>query len=268
MIVTILVLGLLPLFCSDAAVIDTKERKQQGADEIEITDESEDITSQQSFETMEEEEKGVMATDNDNTKMSEHEFKETTQEELEDKIAEGVTTKKQLNYKTREEAKEQEELEKLEEGMKEQQKVGKQEDTQTQEEEHQELQNQEDGPAGEQDYSSSSLTDQLVNDQLDHSAENTNQHPSDTTPGDNIAPYFTVGNFVYSVWGFMLGGVLIYLNLRNTFRLPFISALDHLLGSRRHRRETSSALLESYLDQIFHTFTSTMDKVEKIRRLV
>ncbi|KAK3891778.1 hypothetical protein Pcinc_004343 [Petrolisthes cinctipes] len=256
MTVTVLVLGLLPRFCSDAAVIDTEERKQQQADEIEIT------------ETMEEEKKGVMATDNDNTKMSEHEFEETTHEEIEDKREEGETTKNQEDYKAQEEEKEQEELEKLEEGMKEQQKVGEQEDTQTQEEIHQELQNQEDGPAGEQVDSSSSLTDQLVNDQLDNSAGNTSQHPSDTTPGDNIVPYFTVGNFVYSVWGFMLGGLLIYLNLRDTFKLPFISALDHLLGSRRHRRETSSALLESYLDQIFHTFTTTMDKVEKIRRLV
>ncbi|XP_069178528.1 uncharacterized protein [Procambarus clarkii] len=78
----------------------------------------------------------------------------------------------------------------------------------------------------------------------------------------------TVGNVVYSVAGFLLGGVLLFVSLFDPTRKPVIKFFDHAFGERsvRRRREVGTGL-ESHVAAAFDAFTAALDKMEVIAKM-
>nr|XP_045598705.1 uncharacterized protein LOC123758393 [Procambarus clarkii]XP_045598955.1 uncharacterized protein LOC123758545 isoform X1 [Procambarus clarkii] len=74
----------------------------------------------------------------------------------------------------------------------------------------------------------------------------------------------TVGNVVYSVAGFLLGGVSLF----DPTRKPVIKFFDHAFGERsvRRRREDGTGL-ESHVAAAFDAFTAALDKMEVIAKM-
>ncbi|XP_069178545.1 uncharacterized protein [Procambarus clarkii] len=78
----------------------------------------------------------------------------------------------------------------------------------------------------------------------------------------------TVGNLVYSVAGFLLGGVLLFVSLFDPTRKPVIKFFDNAFGERsvRQRREVGTGL-ESHVAVAFDAFTAALDKMEVIAKM-
>lgn len=68
------------------------------------------------------------------------------------------------------------------------------------------------------------------------------------------------------MWGFILGGVLAYLSLSDTFRMPLIMAVDSWFGvrSRRSRRQTLAEGFQAYVATTFITLTDALDRISAI----
>ncbi|XP_069942590.1 uncharacterized protein [Cherax quadricarinatus] len=72
------------------------------------------------------------------------------------------------------------------------------------------------------------------------------------------------GNLIYSMWGFILGGVLLFMNLNDSFKGPIINGVNSIFGRREHRRRRSAAEgLEYYVGAAFDMLTTAIDKMEK-----
>lgn len=64
------------------------------------------------------------------------------------------------------------------------------------------------------------------------------------------------------MWGFILGGVLTYLSLSDTFRMPLIMAVDSWFGVRsRRRRQTLDEGIQAYVATTFITVTDALDRI-------
>lgn len=73
------------------------------------------------------------------------------------------------------------------------------------------------------------------------------------------------------MWGFILGGLLTYLSISDTFRVPFILAVDSWLGPRsrrRRRRQTLEEGLQAYVSTTFTTFTNAIDRINAIAEII
>ncbi|XP_045600360.1 uncharacterized protein [Procambarus clarkii] len=87
---------------------------------------------------------------------------------------------------------------------------------------------------------------------------------------DNVstpAPKFITspGNLIYSMWGFIFGGVLLFFNLNDSFRGPIINGINSLFGHRgdRRRRRSAQEGLEFYVSSSFDMLVDTLDKMER-----
>ncbi|XP_063862660.1 mucin-2-like [Scylla paramamosain] len=74
------------------------------------------------------------------------------------------------------------------------------------------------------------------------------------------------GNIIYSIWGFLLGGMLTYLSISDTFRVPLTRAVDTWFGPRSHRRRrhTQDEGFQTYVATTFTAFTNAIDKINAI----
>ncbi|XP_069956317.1 uncharacterized protein [Cherax quadricarinatus] len=80
----------------------------------------------------------------------------------------------------------------------------------------------------------------------------------------------TVGNVLYSVVGFFLGGLLLFVSLFDPTRKPVIRFFDTAFGDRelRRQRRQGEGSLEQHVAAAFDTFTSALDKMQVIAKIV
>ncbi|XP_045138401.1 uncharacterized protein LOC123520289 [Portunus trituberculatus] len=87
------------------------------------------------------------------------------------------------------------------------------------------------------------------------------------SPGSSTTNTGRAGNIIYSTWGFFLGGMLTYLSISDTFRVPLTRAVDSWFGPRSHRRRrrhTQDEGLQAYVATTFTAFTNAIDKINAI----
>lgn len=68
--------------------------------------------------------------------------------------------------------------------------------------------------------------------------------------------------------GFVLGGILIFVNLFDPLRKPIIAFFDSAFGTKgeenKRRRRSDNSGLENYVAEAFDTLAASLDKMEAL----